>query len=167
MTDPTFRDFTGDDLEVIVDLVVRCDALVGSWAPPGWSLPADWSESELRVWERDLADPALWREVACDRAGTVVGVAVTEVDEDGGAAGAGNLISLFVEPRLHGRGIGGRLLARAERWIEEQGCGRATVTALAGAPAVGFYLAHGFSPDGHRGTYEPFDLPTVGLEKRL
>ena len=41
------------------------------------------------------------------------------------------------------------------------------VNVLAGAPALGFYLAHGWERDGRSGIYEAFGLPTLGLAKRL
>ena len=100
----------------------------------------------------------------CGRAIVGASVAVAGKEEP---PVSGHLASLFVEPRRHGGGIGGRLAARAEDWMRDQGWERATLNVLAGAPALGFYLAHGWERDGRSGTYEAFGLPTLGLAKRL
>ena len=161
-----FRPLAADDIEAVVDIVVRCDALTAGWAPPGWELPSGWRQSELGVWARDLAEEGLWCDVACDADGTIVGASVAAPGEEEPPV-SGHLHSLFVEPGRHGGGIGGRLAARAEDWMRDQGGERATLIVLAGAPALGFYLAHGWERDGRSGTYEAFGLPTLGLAKRL
>ena len=168
MPQVSFRPLTSADLDAVVDLTVRCDALVAQWAPRGWQLPPEWASAERQTWEHDLGDDAVWSEVACGAGGDVIGViAALSGDQTTFERGGGHLMSLFVEPTLHGRGIGGRLLARSDEWMRSQGWREATVNVLEGAPAVGFYLAHGWSPDGRRGRYAPFDLPTIGLGKAL
>jgi GNAT superfamily N-acetyltransferase len=164
----SFHPLTREHVDAVAHLVVRCDALVSEWAPPGWSLPEDWLATERRIWEQDLADETVWAEVACDAAAKVIGVASAQREGASDDAGAGGmLLALFVEPERHGQGIGGLLAARAEDWMRERGLTRALVNVLEDAPARGFYLAHGWRPDGRRATYEAFDLPTIGLAKKL
>jgi GNAT superfamily N-acetyltransferase len=163
--DFSFRSLDREHLDQVVDLVVRCDSLVARWAPLGWELPPDWPQAERQTWEEDLADEDVWTEIACDPAGDVLGVVAASARE--GADGTGQLIALFVEPDLHGRGLGSRLIERSEEWMRGQGWNRATVSVLEGAPAVGFYASHGWRPDGRRDLYVPFDLPTIGFDKEL
>jgi GNAT superfamily N-acetyltransferase len=121
---------------------------------------------ELRVWTEDIGDERLRCEVDCDAEGRIVGASVAAPGSEEPPV-SGQLASLFVEPRCHGGGTGARLATRAEDWMRDQGWGRATLNVLAGAPALGFYLAHGWERDGRTGTYEAFGLPTLGLTKRL
>ncbi len=154
-----FREVRGSDLEAVAALVVRCDATVAAWGPPGFELPDDYGERELGIWQEDLAGDDFWAEVATD-GGTIVGVVAGEPSN-------GHIMSLFVEPARHGNGIGAVLLARGEDHMRELGRPNATVNVLEESPAVRFYERNGWERDGRAGRYEPFDMPTIGLGKRL
>jgi GNAT superfamily N-acetyltransferase len=154
-----FREVTEADLDDVVTLIVRADAQTADWAPEDWALPEGHADRERSVWIKELEAADFRSELALDDAGAIVGVVATK--------GAGHVSTLFVEPAMQAQGIGGRLLARAEGWLRAGGCERATLNVLDGSPAAGFYDAHGWSPNGERGNFDWFDLPTVGYEKSL
>ena len=154
----SFRAMTVDDAEEVAALVVRCDALTADWAPRGWTLPEGHAEREIEVWREEFTS-ADWRsEVGLDGNGSIVGVV--------GTVGS-HVASLFVEPRVHGHGIGAILLRRAEAWLRDAGFRRATLNVLEGSPAMGFYEASGWSRDGRTKLYEPFGMQTIGYSKAL
>ncbi len=150
---------TAEDVDDVVALVVRADALTADWAPDGWRLPDGHAERERAVWVKELANDDFRAEVAIGASGTILGVVATKRDN--------HISTLFVEPSEHGRGIGGELLARAEEWLRADGVELATLNVLEGAPAVDFYETRGWSPTGVRDHFEWFDLPTVRYAKAL
>jgi GNAT superfamily N-acetyltransferase len=154
----TYRSVAEEDLDELVDLITRCDALRADWAPD-WTLPGGHAKRERGIWDEDLGIDGFHAEVAVDGDGRILGVVAT--------AGPDHVTALFVEPAMHGRRIGSRLLARAEDWLREGGCERATLNVLEGAPAEGFYEAHGWLPTGERDHFDWFDAPTVGYAKDL
>jgi GNAT superfamily N-acetyltransferase len=167
VSQPSFREITTADIEEVAALVVRCDELTADWAPPGFQLPDGHAEREIEVWREDFASERFRAEVACNADRTIVGVVASLGSTDDAGAGSGHVTSLFVDPELHGRRIGARLLARAEEWLRADGCDQATLNVLEGAPAMAFYEATGWVRDGRRKLYEPFDLPTIGYSKAL
>lgn len=156
-----------DDAQEVALLVVRCDAVTAAWAPPGFALPDGYAERELGIWREDVGTERFRAELACEADGTIVGVVATDGPSHDDRPASGHVTSLFVEPRLHGQRLGSALLARAETWLREDGCDRATLNVLEGSPAVRLYERHGWTPSGNRGRYEPFDMPTVGYRKNL
>jgi GNAT superfamily N-acetyltransferase len=154
----TFREWKAADVEEIAALVVACDELTARWAPPGWELPPGHAEREIEAWHQELTNGDWRAEVAVDADDSIVGVVGTDAD---------HVASLFVEPRLHGHGLGAALLTRAEAWIREAGHDRATLNVLDGSPAVRFYERNGWTPSGDRGHFDRFDMDTIGYEKRL
>ncbi len=158
VTQLAFRELRESDLEEIAALVVRCDATVAAWGPPGFELPDGYSERELGIWQEDSAADDFWSEVAIDDA--IVGVVAGDPSD-------GHITSLFVEPTLHGNGIGALLLARGEDRMRELGHANATVNVLEGSPAIRFYERNGWKRDGRNSRFEAFDMPTVGYSKRL
>jgi GNAT superfamily N-acetyltransferase len=157
MPSTSFRELEAADIAEVAALVVRCDELTGEWMP-GFQLPDGHAEREVEIWREDFANQEFRAQVACDPEGTIVGVVGTD---------GWHVASLFVEPRLHGQGLGSRLLARAEAWTQEAGHERATLNVLEGSPAMRFYERNGWTRDGRRKLYEAFDMPTVGYEKRF
>jgi GNAT superfamily N-acetyltransferase len=79
--------------------------------------------------------------VAVDEAGCVVGFASWQEDE---------LLALFIDPSVHGQGIGGRLFAACERDAAE--AGRSITCVNASLNAVSYYQALGFRAvgEGHQ-----------------
>jgi GNAT superfamily N-acetyltransferase len=163
----SFRPVTPTDIDELVPLIVRADEQTANWAPAGWSLPEDHAERERGTWAEELASEDFHAEVAQDAGGVILGVAATKGTWAGEGEGSGHLSTLFVEPDAQGRGVGAALLARAEQWLRADGCDRATLNVLEGAPAETFYTRHGWARDGRHGRFEYFDLATVGYGKRL
>lgn len=155
----TFRELASSDLEAVAAMVVRCDATVAAWGPPGFTLPEGYGERELGIWQEDLASDDFWAEVAVQD-DTIVGVVA-------GEPSTAHIMSLFVEPALHGNGIGAVLLGRGEDQMRTLDHPRATVNVLQESPAVRFYERNGWERDGRTNRYEPFDMPTIGLTKSL
>jgi len=61
------------------------------------------------------------------------------------------IVALVVREAERGRGVGGELLAEAERWAAEHGCGRVIVgTASHREGAKRFYRARGYEETGVR-----------------
>lgn len=61
------------------------------------------------------------------------------------------VIALVVRDIHRRRGVGGELLAEAERWAVEQGCGRVVLgTAHHRTDAIRFYRSHGYQETGLR-----------------
>jgi putative acetyltransferase len=152
-----FREWVEADVEEIAALVVRCDELTAEWAPDGWKLPEGHAEREVEVWSEELGN-ANWRaEVAVDAADAIVGVVGTD---------GNHVASLFVEPRMHGQGLGRVLLEHAEAWIRDDGHDQADLNVLEGSPAVRLYERCGWNPTGDRGHFDAFDMPTIGYAKQ-
>ena len=63
----------------------------------------------------------------------------------------GRVIALVVEEALRGRGIGARLLAAAEEWLERSGANKIVVTSATRREAAHrFYERHGYDITGVR-----------------
>jgi GNAT superfamily N-acetyltransferase len=75
----------------------------------------------------------------CEQSDTVVGFCMADGD-------SGELWVIAVLPEFEGRGIGGRLMALAERWLWEVGCSRAWLTTDVDTTlrAYGFYRHRGW-----------------------
>jgi GNAT superfamily N-acetyltransferase len=153
-----FRVTTAEDVNEVAGLVVRADATVAAWTP-GFGLPEGHADRELEIWQTDIAGDNFWSEVALAD-GAIVGVVAGEPSD-------GHIVALFVEPTLHGRGIGAELLERGEARLRDAGRDQATVNVLAGSPAIRFYERNGYAPNGRSGRFEPFDMATIGYSKSL
>lgn len=90
---------------------------------------------------------ARWESWLADDSGFTVVVVTDQADEPiGHTAVKGNeLVHLFVDPTHHGNGLGGALLAIAERLIRQAGHDQAELHTIVGnAPAIGLYESHGW-----------------------
>jgi ribosomal protein S18 acetylase RimI-like enzyme len=80
----------------------------------------------------------------------------------------GHVFSLYVDPDAQGTGVGGRLLAEAERWFGSEGLAEATLWVFeANARARAFYARHGWQPDGGMRVEPEFGEPEIRLRSRL
>ena len=97
------------------------------------------------------------RYLVAERGGEVVGYAAWRGAE---------VTALFVRPDAAGRGIGARLLARAEAAARRGGASR--LVAVAAREAVAFYAAHGWRAGRPEWTPLPGggELPAVKMVKR-
>ena len=79
----------------------------------------------------------------------VVGFVMFHVEDDSGGRRRGVVENLYVRPPYRDRGIGGELLARAERRLVDRGAEFVSLEAMAGnEDARRFYRRHGY--DTHR-----------------
>jgi predicted GNAT family N-acyltransferase len=135
-----------DDEELAAALALREQVFCGE---QGVAVAAD----------RDGLDGEAVHVVAVDEDGTVVG-ACRLLIEPGASARFGRLC---VAPAARGRGVGGALLAEAEREARAGGARRIGMHAQTGA--LGLYRRAGYAGYG-----EPFDeegIEHVGMEKML
>ncbi|MET9214563.1 MULTISPECIES: GNAT family N-acetyltransferase [unclassified Nocardia] len=109
-----------------------------------------------------------WRGVLRTRAqfvATISGVTVGTVGVTTDSPAA-HLISMWVEPRVRGRGISDQLITAALGWAAEHGCTVVCLEVTEGnAAAENLYRRHGFVPTGRRGPVEPGD-PRLEFEMR-
>ncbi|MFF0434215.1 GNAT family N-acetyltransferase [Streptomyces sp. NPDC004327] len=103
---------------------------------------ADWENGGEARWRERLAMPDAYNVVALIGS-EVVGVAA---GMPGTEAGTCELRSVWVSPRVRGRGLGERLIAAVEEWARAAGATRLTLGVLPGnAPAAALYRRHGFA----------------------
>jgi GNAT superfamily N-acetyltransferase len=118
------------------------EALAGLSTQLGYPMSADEAERSLA---RVASHPDHVLLVA-EQDGRVAGwlqVSRTRVFETPGGAEIGGLV---VDEALRGRGIGRELLAEAERWARDRGCGKLRVRSnLVRERAHGFYRSSGFA----------------------
>lgn len=101
------------------------------------------------------------------RPGTVFGYLdcgpVHSDDATPGAAEAGEVYELYVDPSAQGHGGGTVLLERAEQWLSEVGFARQELSVLASNPgAQAFYRQRGWAPTG---VVARVDLGTVAFDE--
>lgn len=102
---------------------------------------ADWESGGETRWHERLARPDAHNLVAL-LDGELVGMAA---GMPGDEPGTRELRSVWVSPRLRGRGVADRLIAEVESWARRSGATRLTLAVLpANTPAVALYRRHGF-----------------------
>ncbi len=138
-----------DDALAVAELIARCDASYGEWAPAGWSPPPP----DQPLARERLGDPLAWSRVAFDGA-QAVGVVVWR------PVAAGALLSwLFTDPGEWGSGLAQSLHdsaiaamraaghAEAELWVHD-----------ANGRARRFYERNGWAPTGEGRSHDRLDL---------
>jgi GNAT superfamily N-acetyltransferase len=151
----TFRRATPDDLDAVLAVIARADAVAEGWAPPD-----DHGDRE-RVAE--LLGAADHHNEVAEDGGRVIGYASLY-----GREGAGRLSYLFVDPDRHGQGVGTRLMGRALDEARLRGYERATLaTAIQNAAARRFYERTGWRDTGERVHNDRLGLEMAEYELRL
>ncbi len=90
--------------------------------------------------------------------GIISGFATVGAALDADVEGAGELLALYVDPPLWGRGVGRRLIASARDRLVEQGSTEAVLWVLAGNERTQrFYEIDGWIPDGARRAYQVWE----------
>jgi ribosomal protein S18 acetylase RimI-like enzyme len=108
-------------------------------------------QERRRLWERVVGAPrpreATW---VAESQRRIVGFVLAGPGHDAGASrDAGEVHAIHVAPGLHGRGIGGRLLAAAVEDLRSNAFTRATLWVIGDNHAARrFYERHGWQPDG-------------------
>lgn len=127
MDGTTIRRATAADATALADVYLRSRAGAGDVIPPGVHPPAD---VHRFVAEVVVPDREAW--LACDPAGTAVGVLVLDGDD---------LDWLWVLPEVQGTGVGTALLAHA---TQRRPHGLALWVFASNTPALAFYARHGW-----------------------
>lgn len=135
-------------------------ASYGSFAPPGWTPPADLAERMAKA----IDAPGSTAAVAIGCSGEVVGVMgwmAARVNREGPPiAGLAHVFAIFVVRAWWGRGLAARLLALAVQGMRAAGYGEARLYTPAGqARARAFYRREGWAE-----TAAPRFEPSIGLE---
>ncbi|OYO13818.1 hypothetical protein CGZ98_05175 [Enemella evansiae] len=148
------------DLAGIVEVFWRC------WTESHASFAT--SEELARLTHRDAEE--LWRIAFLSTTRTVV---TTVATADARIVGFlrhqlidGELFihSLYVDPSLQGRGLGGRLMRHALQAGAAAGANRGRLWVFtANQPARAFYREYGWLPDGRTRIEDGFGMPEVGL----
>jgi GNAT superfamily N-acetyltransferase len=138
------------DLSSIAELVARCSAGYGAWAPGGWSAPDDIATREREYLMRHLGDSSA-RIVVTLRRGQLAGFHMWKPSWR--TAGAANLARLFVDPAAWGAGIGRQLLLAAERAMRHA--------------ALRLYERNGWQPTGELLAHASLRLEMRRYRRRL
>jgi GNAT superfamily N-acetyltransferase len=139
------RPFGPADAAALLALSTRLMSGVAPWREPEAVREAviGWVSNSI-----DRTDPDRRPIFVAESAGTIVGFVTAGTQEHWAGALDAYVGELVIDPRLARRGLGRRLMERAERWAREQGYTRLTVQTGAGnAPALGFYTALGYEPE--------------------
>ena len=160
------REAAAADLEAVATLFLRC------WRGYADVLPERviglFDEAGAReLWRRALATPRPHsRGVVAVEGVRVLGAIRMGHDPD--EPGVGHVFSLYVDPAAQGGGVGGRLLAEADRWFGSEGLAEATLWVFeANLRARTFYARHGWEPDGGSRVEPEFGEPEVRLRHRI
>lgn len=149
----TLREWTEADIESVrhIALTTWLDAYASLVPADDLRRYLDEAYSPLRLSEL-CRDPEAWTLLALDR-GAVVGFIRTAIDRPRGRF---NVASLYVLPASQGRGVGGRLLDRAEARAAEAGFRAVWLGVMSGnTPALGWYRRRGYVFDSPE---EPFTI---------
>jgi len=158
----TFRPAQPDDLAAAVALFLDCWRQSYDGVMPDQLVEAMTDAQATELWRRVLATDSAsvttaWREAQ------LVGLSRAVI-----ADGEGMIHSLYVSPAAQRLGLGAQLLDRALRWYASQGVELARLWVFqANQPAIGFYRAHGWAPDGETRVEADFGEPEIRLSKAV
>ena len=153
------------DIDVVANLVLRCDFTIAGWEPPPDH--AAYERHERETWRRILGRDEWTRVVRDPGPVAVVSFRPATNEDDGRIPGTAHLGALFVDPDRHGQGIGSRLLAAAEDEMRSREYESARLHVAVGAAARGFYERHGWNATGRHYFHEAIGLETLEYVKRL
>jgi GNAT superfamily N-acetyltransferase len=164
MTD--LREAMPADANVVAALFLRCWRGYADVLPERVIAVFD-GAGALRLWRRTLKAPRPGtRGVVAVDGERVVGV--IRIGRDPDEPTAGHVFSLYVDPDSQGAGVGGRLLAEADRWFASEGLREATLWVFeANSRARAFYTRHGWHPDGGKRVEVEFGEPEIHLRREL
>ncbi|GAA0582980.1 GNAT family N-acetyltransferase [Kribbella sandramycini] len=120
--------------------------------------------ARIRFWADDPASAAY----VADADGNLLGVVAVHVCPYFERAGFwGRMVALVVAAETRGQGIGGQLVAAAERFAAERGCDRMEVSSSDHRRAAhAFYLAHGYVDQAGSSSRFRRDLSALGAAGR-
>ena len=120
--------------------------------------------STLADWQGDGDTEGRWRSRLLDVPFNIVAVAGSAVGQASGTrvdqSGASELISMWVDPRFRGCGVGSALIHEVTRWARTSGASRLRLSVRTdNQPAIGLYERHGFAASGRpRDADEEFEM---------
>jgi GNAT superfamily N-acetyltransferase len=161
------RPATSEDADEVAGVHVR------SWQVGYRGILPDAYLDGLRLEDRaarytfDDVDPHRPATIVAVEDGIIRGFATTGPARDVDAAGAGELLALYVDPESWRQGVGRRLIAAARVKLRQQGYGTAILWALEGNDrAARFYAADGWLLDGTRRTEAIWGVSATDLRYR-
>jgi ribosomal protein S18 acetylase RimI-like enzyme len=159
----TFRPATVADIPVVLPLVES--AYRGESSRAGWTTEAhllDGQRTDVAGLTAKVSSPNGYLLLALDPAGEILGCCELERRPDIAYFG-----TFAVRPTLQGGGVGGRLLAEAERRIAtDWGIGRVEMTVLAQRDdLIAWYERRGYARTGETRPF-PYDDQRYGLPRR-
>jgi GNAT superfamily N-acetyltransferase len=160
------RDAGPGDLDAVAALFLRCWRESYASVLPVKVIEVFDESSARELWRGPLVTPRPGtRGVVALDGDRVVGIARMGRDPDDPVVG--HVFSLYVDPSVQGSGVGGRLLAEADRWLAAEGHSEATLWVFeANTLARTFYAHHGWLPDGGTRVEPEFREPEVRLRHR-
>lgn len=173
------RAATATDLDAVVDVFVSCWRVSYAGLLPPATLDAIDEPAARVLWGALLAPDGA--EVAdggggADVVDTADVVLVLECDGVVGAVARcsglgrsdGRVESLYVAPRLQGRGAGGRMLTACTDLLGSRGARTASLWVFEqNLPARAFYAARGWRPTGEQRVEEAWGAPELELRRDL
>ncbi len=166
MTQALLREAMPTDLDAVAALFLRCWRGYADLLPEQVIAAFD-ETGALELWHEAIEAPRPGtRGIVAVQGQSVVGV--IRIGRDPDEPTVGHVFSLYVDPDSQGGGVGGRLLAEADRWFGNQSLAQATLWVFeANARARAFYARHGWQPDGGTRVEPEFGEPEVRLRSRL
>jgi len=157
-----------DDLEQVAAIFLACWRRSYAGFLPESVIGIYDDESARALWRPTLgnADPVRVTLVAERPDREVVGVVGIGADPD--EPECGHIYSLYVQPEVHGSGVGAELMAAAVKTFRDRGVDRATLWVFAANDAARrFYGRLGWLPDGSTRVEELYREPEVRLRRAL
>ncbi|GAA4914599.1 CubicO group peptidase (beta-lactamase class C family) [Stackebrandtia albiflava] len=161
---PRLRTAVTADLPGIVEVFLDCWRVGYAGVLPEPVTAAMTTDRAMTLWTDILESPAAAGVVVAETDDGIVGVTRHGPVTDR----RGVVESLYVSPRHQGHGTGRALLAEATGRLRDHGADTAALWVFAAnTPAIGFYRAQGWIPDGTGRTQDAFGAPEIRLVRRL
>lgn len=153
-----------EHLDALVEIFLECWHSSYANVLPQPLVSSMTSSRARAIWERSLGDPISSLLVALAEDGKPIGVTRFGLLEDG----VGIVHSLYVSPRVQGKGAGRMLLTEAGSGLAALGAGSAVLWVFEqNQPAREFYTRCGWSADGGRQVQPEFGEPEIRLHRSL
>jgi ribosomal protein S18 acetylase RimI-like enzyme len=122
---------------------------------------AEWTDGGESRWRERLSDPTALKIVAVAEL-VPVGLVRGALEE-----GSAWLHSLWVSPRMRGRGLGDQLVAAVESWARPRASYLRLEVVASNAPAIALYRRHGYVDTAVPGESLPDGSHELVMEKTL
>ena len=117
-----YRDANWDDLDALAALHVRVWRDTYRLLAPTAAYEALDEAKRRQHWDELLRrDPSTWRTMVAEYNGRLVGLGHAGTGTHEVMAGAGEIVHLYVDPEMQGRGIGSSLLLELRRFLMASG----------------------------------------------